>query len=553
MAIALGVRTLYLENFALKTCIHDAGFVFFFSSRRRHTRFDCDWSSDVCSSDLAPTTTRARHVSRFPSPPPRATTPATARPSQRRSCTLVLSRTTAPARAAARSRMGSNVARGRAKLYGPAGRPHIPAPPRRAPLLPSPAPPPSCHDAGHRAPVPEEVLHPRALTDNGPRARGCAQQDGVERGAGQGKAVRAGEAPAHHRATRGDHLHPVHLGVGRALHRLQHTVEPPEDRRGGGAEILRAGFVAGEAGAIEQQHPRAAAGKQQGGSRTGRPGAHDDRVPAIAHTIRTPSATTTAPHSVAARFTASLSSHRKPLMRRTGWWHTVFPRSNRAPHSGHSCLPCTVAPSSESATIPATPAPAISAADPGAAPWGRKASASRAIITAPAAPPSEPKTVIPPDVPRGTCRPLVMSRGAKGEKAPISVAQVSAAAAASAPAAIGHALNSAATAATPPFASTCRAVRRGARRSASCVRRLPERKKTRSNTRPRHETPHVTAPPTASAATTPSGVSHLTRRTARAGSGASARGARPGPGSGRAGNRGTASRSRSAHRREGTR
>src|SRR5256886_2876500 len=26
---------------------------FFFSSRRRHTRFDCDWSSDVCSSDLA--------------------------------------------------------------------------------------------------------------------------------------------------------------------------------------------------------------------------------------------------------------------------------------------------------------------------------------------------------------------------------------------------------------------------------------------------------------------------------------------------------------------
>src|SRR2546430_9260478 len=29
---------------------------FFFSSRRRHTRFDCDWSSDVCSSDLTMTT-----------------------------------------------------------------------------------------------------------------------------------------------------------------------------------------------------------------------------------------------------------------------------------------------------------------------------------------------------------------------------------------------------------------------------------------------------------------------------------------------------------------
>src|SRR6267142_1169890 len=27
---------------------------FFFSSRRRHTRLTCDWSSDVCSSDLHP-------------------------------------------------------------------------------------------------------------------------------------------------------------------------------------------------------------------------------------------------------------------------------------------------------------------------------------------------------------------------------------------------------------------------------------------------------------------------------------------------------------------
>src|SRR2546430_5913972 len=33
-------------------------FFFFFSSRRRHTRFDCDWSSDVCSSDLLSATYR---------------------------------------------------------------------------------------------------------------------------------------------------------------------------------------------------------------------------------------------------------------------------------------------------------------------------------------------------------------------------------------------------------------------------------------------------------------------------------------------------------------
>src|SRR2546427_12026475 len=33
-------------------CFGAVCLLFFFSSRRRHTRFDCDWSSDVCSSDL---------------------------------------------------------------------------------------------------------------------------------------------------------------------------------------------------------------------------------------------------------------------------------------------------------------------------------------------------------------------------------------------------------------------------------------------------------------------------------------------------------------------
>src|SRR6516225_10226892 len=32
--------------------VGDIIFFFFFSSRRRHTRLTCDWSSDVCSSDL---------------------------------------------------------------------------------------------------------------------------------------------------------------------------------------------------------------------------------------------------------------------------------------------------------------------------------------------------------------------------------------------------------------------------------------------------------------------------------------------------------------------
>src|SRR2546430_12216159 len=36
--------------------------LFFFSSRRRHTRFDCDWSSDVCSSDLETDTEVLAHL-----------------------------------------------------------------------------------------------------------------------------------------------------------------------------------------------------------------------------------------------------------------------------------------------------------------------------------------------------------------------------------------------------------------------------------------------------------------------------------------------------------
>src|SRR5260221_10176243 len=39
----------------------DSWILFFFSSRRRHTRSLCDWSSDVCSSDLTPVP-RAGHA-----------------------------------------------------------------------------------------------------------------------------------------------------------------------------------------------------------------------------------------------------------------------------------------------------------------------------------------------------------------------------------------------------------------------------------------------------------------------------------------------------------
>src|SRR5690606_40314273 len=42
--------TIFYSSFSL---------LFFFSSRRRHTRFSRDWSSDVCSSDLAMSSSRA--------------------------------------------------------------------------------------------------------------------------------------------------------------------------------------------------------------------------------------------------------------------------------------------------------------------------------------------------------------------------------------------------------------------------------------------------------------------------------------------------------------
>src|SRR3989475_3756117 len=47
----------YSPGLASQTTVAGADPVFFFSSRRRHTRFDCDWSSDVCSSDLTLTLT----------------------------------------------------------------------------------------------------------------------------------------------------------------------------------------------------------------------------------------------------------------------------------------------------------------------------------------------------------------------------------------------------------------------------------------------------------------------------------------------------------------
>src|SRR3989475_321519 len=79
--------TLWLRNdaFGIATCRWDGLLTcrfFFFSSRRRHTRFDCDWSSDVCSSDLEEGRVKGEKRP-FPLPPSPKSTKAKTPPSIR--------------------------------------------------------------------------------------------------------------------------------------------------------------------------------------------------------------------------------------------------------------------------------------------------------------------------------------------------------------------------------------------------------------------------------------------------------------------------------------
>src|SRR5438132_6344968 len=51
--LILNYVLLFLHIYFCLECLEfSSEFFFFFSSRRRHTRSLCDWSSDVCSSDL---------------------------------------------------------------------------------------------------------------------------------------------------------------------------------------------------------------------------------------------------------------------------------------------------------------------------------------------------------------------------------------------------------------------------------------------------------------------------------------------------------------------
>src|SRR5256885_6141633 len=50
--VCYGISLNMLTSCALMSNVAFSSLVFFFSSRRRHTRLQGDWSSDVCSSDL---------------------------------------------------------------------------------------------------------------------------------------------------------------------------------------------------------------------------------------------------------------------------------------------------------------------------------------------------------------------------------------------------------------------------------------------------------------------------------------------------------------------
>src|SRR5690242_21423429 len=51
MTRSISIVTTCIERLLISSTYY-LYFFFFFSSRRRHTRLTCDWSSDVCSSDL---------------------------------------------------------------------------------------------------------------------------------------------------------------------------------------------------------------------------------------------------------------------------------------------------------------------------------------------------------------------------------------------------------------------------------------------------------------------------------------------------------------------
>ena len=136
-----------------------------------------------------------------------------------------------------------------------------------------------------------------------------------------------------------------------------------------------------------------------------------------------------APAAVAAMFTPSLSSHDHPATCRVCAPHEWIRRSVSRAHESHQYRACAVAPSTESTTLPVM-APTHAAA--ATAIGHPTASATAAENTPASAVAASPRTVTPPEVPGATTSMVQADRGDVPDREPISVAQVSAAEAASA-------------------------------------------------------------------------------------------------------------------------
>lgn len=140
--------------------------------------------------------------------------------------------------------------------------------------------------------------------------------------------------------------------------------------------------------------------------------------------------------------------------------------SLRSIQVGHQRRSCNEAPSKESITAP--PKPATATATALSMPMTPVTRQAPITVLEPPNEATRPATVTPPEVPEGTRWPVSTSRGGAELRRPISVAQVSAAAVASAEAKrTGHAFpgitkwHTAHNPGIDPFARTCLAVRRG--------------------------------------------------------------------------------------------
>src|SRR5258706_8185444 len=166
---------------------------------------------------------------------------------------------------------------------------------------------------------------------------------------------------------------------------------------------------------------------------------------------------TRAPTAEQTALTASLSNPTRPPA-----WLVAVPQlwigcSVKVLHSSHQRRSCTVAPSRESAIAPVTPPIATATNGTGQLASMVTAPTNSAPTTAAAVPARE----MPPEVPASTLLPEIMDIGQAATRVPISVAHVSAADAARAPAPIAnHTCDgdirdpSAAPANTPPLANT---------------------------------------------------------------------------------------------------